>query len=213
MEHRFADDCFAIVSSAPLKFTLPVASRLTLTLCAFSEWNQLAAFTEDEIRNHWPIWDLFQNGGVVLFRQREILDAACKRLSDCGYQLHCVDCPTTSNKPDLLNSIVDSLAIPRYPSTNLDGFNDFISQIEFGDLTGVVISLTGFHDFRSSFPDDAFHILDILADNHRYQMLKGNRLLTLVQSDDPQIEEKIGKVGGYKPIWNSSEWLNKDRGL
>ena len=172
----------------------------------------MAAFTEDEIRDHWRIWDLFQNGGVVLFRQREILDAACKRLEDGGYQLHCVDCPA-SNKPDLLKSIVDSLAMPRYPSINLDVFNDFISQIEFSDLTGVVISLTNFHDFRSSFPDDAFNILDILADNHRYQMLQGNRLLTLVQSDDPDIEQKIGKVGGYEPGWNSSEWLDTDRGI
>jgi hypothetical protein len=51
------------------------------------------------------------------------------------------------------------------------------------------------------------------AHNQRRHMLSGNRLLTLIQSDDPELDVKIGRVGGFTSIWNRHEWLNKDRGL
>jgi hypothetical protein len=117
------------------------------------------------------------------------------------------------DEQSLLFAIVDSLKISRYPNIGLDGFNDFISQIEFDCVTGVIVVLTAFHQFRQTFPNSAYHILDIMADNHRSHMLLGNRLLTLVQSDDPRIDEQLGTIGGYKPIWNQAEWLNGNRDL
>jgi hypothetical protein len=95
----------------------------------------------------------------------------------------------------------------------LDGFTDFMSQINFDGCRGVVVVLKAFHRFRQAFPEFAFHNLDIMADSHRSHMLLGNRLLTLVQSDDPRIDEQIGRIGGYKPIWNPAERMNKNRGL
>jgi hypothetical protein len=99
----------------------------------------LAAFTEDEINEHWNVWDLFQNGGVVLFKQRDILDAAADQLRSCGYQVRNIDCHLNDDQESLLKAIVDALGIPRYPNIGLDGFNDFISQIDFGSSTGVIV--------------------------------------------------------------------------
>lgn len=173
----------------------------------------LAAFTEKEIEDQWPVWSLFQNGGVVLFFQTAILDDATENLTQNGYRVHNIDCQHQTDEQSTLLAIVDSLNIPRYQNIGLDGFNDFISQIDFDGCTGVVIVLSAFHRFRQAFPECAFHILDIMADNHRSHLLVGNRLLTLVQSDDPRIDEQIGIIGGYKPIWNPSESMNKNRGL
>ncbi len=173
----------------------------------------MAAFSDDEIAENPGVWDLFQNGGVVLFKEREILKLAAGQLASCGYVVHLVDCQDHHDEESILKAIVNALGIARYPNMCLDGFNDFISQIEFSDWTGVIVVLLGFHRFRQACPESAFFILDIMADNHRSHLLLGNRLLTLVQSDDPRLDERIGKVGGYQPIWNSSEWFLESRGL
>lgn len=190
------------------------AFRLPTLRCLSShESNLLAAFTEKEIEDQWPVWQLFQNGGVVLFNQQAILDDAADNLTLNGYQVHNIECQHHTYEEAVLFAVVDSLKIPRSENIGLDGFNDFMSQIDFDGCMGVVVVLTAFHQFRQASPECAFHILDIMADNHRSHMLLGNRLITLVQSDDPRIDEQIGTIGGYKPIWNPAEWMNKNRGL
>jgi hypothetical protein len=173
----------------------------------------LASFTEQEIVDQWPVFQLFQNGGVVLFYRQEILDDATDTLTLNGYQVHKIDCQQHSDKQALLFAIVDSLKITRYQGINLNGFNDFLAEIDFAGCTGVVVVLKAFHEFRQAFPECARHILDIMAVNQRWHMLFGNRLLTLVQSDEPRIHEQIGQIGGCHPEWNWAERRNKSRGL
>src|SRR5262249_47011638 len=95
----------------------------------------------------------------------------------------------------------------------LNGFNDFVFQLEFEDCTGVVLTLVRFDLIHRRSANWAHDILDILADNQRYHMLFGNRLLILLQSNNPELDVKIGRVGGFTPVWNPHEWLNRDRGL
>lgn len=175
--------------------------------------NCLASFTKREIEEQSPIWNLFQNGGVILFRKPAILNEATNNLTRNGYRVHAIDCSHCADEPSALFAIVDSLKIPRYQRIGLDGFNDLIRQIEFDGCTGVVVVLIAFNRFWQAFPKYACHILDIMANHHRSQLLVGNRLLTLAQSEDPSIDEQIGIIGGYKPIWNSAEWLRKNRDL
>jgi len=172
----------------------------------------LAAFGEDEIDACIPIWNLFQNGAVTLFRSRDLWDQSLTQLQQHGYKTIVVDC-SDLDEPTLLFSIVDSLQIPRFPNINLDGFNDFMSQIDFGNATGVVICLNKYDDFQARLPQSSQIILDILADAHRHEMLFGNRLATIVQSDNATIDRSIGKIGGFTPQWNTDEWMNRDRGL
>ena len=54
-------------------------------------------------------------------------------------------------------------------------------------------------------------MLDVFARAIRYHMLFGKRLIILVQSDDPRIH--FDGLGGVSAMWNSREWLNKNRGL
>lgn len=173
----------------------------------------MPSFTDQEIEDQWPIWQLFQNGGVVLFYNPPLLDSAAASLTESGYQVHSVTCQPDADEQTVLFAIVDSLGIPRYRNIGLDGFNDFVSEISFNNCTGVVVILKAFDCFWRKFPESAFQILDILADHHRLNLLLGNRLLTLVQSDDPRIDKKLGKVGGYSPSWNPAEWMNEKRGL
>lgn len=173
----------------------------------------MAAFTDNEIDDDWSSWSLFQNGGVVLFHELACLDAATTQLRSSGYQLHLIDCNTTGTLETTLSAIVDSLMIPRFAKINLDGFNDFIADIDFGNLKGVVIELLRIERLLTSSGSNATKMLDILAAHHRSHLLMGNRFLTVVQSNDPRIDEKIGVVGGYRPMWNPGECMNRDRRL
>ncbi len=173
----------------------------------------MASFSDEEIENNWVIWGLFQNGGVVLFRDQARLASTTEQLQSAGYRVHSFDCASCIDDESVLRGIVDDLEIERYAQINLDGFNDFISEIEFDQDTGVILVLSGFHVLQERSPEFAAQLLNILAHNHRSHLLRGDRLLTIVQSEDPRIEEKIGIIGGYYPIWNPKEWLNVDRGL
>ncbi|EKJ99355.1 hypothetical protein RBSH_05329 [Rhodopirellula baltica SH28] len=173
----------------------------------------MAAFTDDEIDADWSSWSLFQNGGVVLFRDLTRLESATTQLLASGYQLHPIDCTASVGLDSVLFAIVDSLKIPRFPKINLDGFNDFISDVDFGSHKGVVVALLGFERLLSSSGAVATNVLDILASHHRSHLLMGNRFLTIVQTDDPRMDEKLGLVGGYQPAWNPGECMNRDRGL
>jgi hypothetical protein len=174
----------------------------------------MAAFTEDDLQRNWPIWDLFQNGAVVLFKKPEPLQESIALLTAAGYRVYEVDCSQYEEECAFLGMIVDVLGIPKSPGgTGRDGFNDFVWQLEFENCTGVVLCLNRFDVVYQRARDLAIDILDILADNQRHHMLFGNRLLTLVQSRDAELDQKIGRIGGFLPMWNRHEWFLRDRGL
>ena len=172
----------------------------------------MPAFDDDEIDACIPIWNLFQNGAVTLFLSRDLWDQTLTLLRTHSYRTIVVDC-FESDESTLLFAIVDALQIPRIRNINLDGFNDFMSQIDFGDDSGVVICLDRYDDFLDRFPKTAQSVLDILADAHRHEILVGNRMATVVQSNNATIDRSIGKIGGFTPQWNTNEWMNRDRGL
>jgi hypothetical protein len=160
----------------------------------------LAAFTQEEIDADWPIWDLFQNGGVVLFRRQDLLQATIERLTAAKYKVVAADCRQHANISMLCGAVVTSLGVADCESVNLDSFNDFVWQIEFDGQKGVVIALTNFMDAWKLESKRALDVADILANNHRDHLLMGNRLLTLLQCDDPNMDHVMGRIGGYLPV-------------
>lgn len=171
----------------------------------------LAAFTHAEINADWPTWNLFQNGGVVLFRRHDLLQAVIEHLIAATYRVVVIDGSRSASVENFCIEIVSSLGIRPYQNMNLNGFNDFISQIEFDGAKGVVIALVNFMNIWRQEPTWALRVADILADNHRRHLLTGDRLLTLLQCDDPDMDQVMGRLGGYLPMWNSAEWLRANR--
>ena len=50
-----------------------------------------------------------------------------------------------------------------------------------------------------------------MAGESRLMLLTGKRLVTLVQSEAPDV--RFDGLGAISAQWNRREWLNKDRGL
>jgi hypothetical protein len=75
--------------------------------------------------------------------------------------------------------------------------------------TGLVLVFTGYDAFAARCPRAAQIVLHIMADHSRLAALLGNRLMCLVQSNNPQI--RFEPVGVSPPAWNPAEWLDSRR--
>lgn len=91
---------------------------------------------------------------------------------------------------------------------NLNAFNDCIRDIE-SEKTGTVIVLKHYDVFIDKFHDIGYKILDILEYQARNLLLLGERLIVLVQVDNP--DYIMPPLGGRSPVWNNKEWLNTNR--
>lgn len=89
-----------------------------------------------------------------------------------------------------------------------------VASGEYGwpaDATGLVIVLTAFDSFAAVDRRTAQIMLNIFADQARSAILIGNRLICLVQSNDPQLS--FEPVGAMPVLWNDAELVSSSRGL
>jgi RNAse (barnase) inhibitor barstar len=169
----------------------------------------MAAFHPDE----WQKFDyqLLRNSPVTLYYRSEVLDKTVIQLQDAGYGIDEFDCFTWKSESDFHREIALALEFPDYYGQNLNAFNDCMKDIDVPDLGGRIIVLQKFDSFVQHEPKVAQIILDILAISSWRFLLTGQRLMTLVQSDDPRIA--FDRVGAHPVKWNPQEWSNKNRGL
>jgi RNAse (barnase) inhibitor barstar len=158
-----------------------------------------------------PDWHIFQNGWVVLYWRQEILSADINRLAARGYKVFQFDGEGWTAPADALSDLGRTLSFPHYYGQNLDAFNDCLGDIDVPMDGGVVLVFRHYDRFAARHRDAAQAILDICADNARRFMLFGQRLATLVQSDDPKLS--FAPVGSTPVLWNRREQLDKTRGV
>ena len=156
---------------------------------------------------------LLQDGAVHLFWRAEVLDQWCSELTELGYATHTADCTNQARMRDAVSEILQWQEQFGYgPWTgNLDAFNDGMRGFPFGPSGKAALILKRFDLFVRADPRSAEVVLDILECQARDHLLAGNRLLVLVQTDDPAFSPP--PLGARKPSWNPQEWSNAARGL
>ncbi len=171
----------------------------------------MAAFNKLTLRDDWQIWQLLRYGPVTLFHKLQILEETVQYLKQHGYTVHEFDCQDYKDEQTILNDFSSRLGVLQdYDlNPNVDGFNDYLSDVEVPNESGLVIVFKHFDTFHSKFPYCAHRILDIIAHNYHQNLLFGLRFIALVQTDDPLIQ--IKPVGEFKAWWNDKEWLVKSR--
>jgi RNAse (barnase) inhibitor barstar len=103
------------------------------------------------------------------------------------------------------------LGFPDYYGRNLAAWIDCLSDLEVPQTGGVVLQFKHYDAFAQSHSQLAQTILDSIESTSRRFLLTGQRLLALVQSDDPRI--RFERVGAMAVTWNPREWLDTDRGV
>ena len=152
-----------------------------------------------------------QNGPITLYYRAEVLAADIDWLRAHEYRIDSFDCSVWRGERDMHAALAERLNFPERPFPNLDGLNDFLSDLAVSEHGGRALVFHRFDLFAVEFLPIAWTLLDIVASNSRYFLLLGKHLMCLVQSDDPKIQ--FNPVGGCPITWNRKEWLNKDRGL
>jgi len=150
---------------------------------------------------------IFQNGWSSLYWRENVLDTDIHWFRQAGYEVIEFDCTSWTDEAIFHSEIKNKLRFPAYYGRNLDALNDCLSDLEFNEAG----KLIAFRHFQFVDSNLAHNILDIFAGSSRLHLLFGDKLLTLVQVDDPNYE--IALVGGCPVLWNGAEWLNSKRSI
>jgi hypothetical protein len=176
-----------------------------------------------------PTWDsdakttnaldfrLAHNTFITMFWRSSVLEETIDWLRSHAYDVVECDAGSWGSAAGMYDDIAVALNFPDYFGRNLDALNDCLRDVAAGDYgwrpeaTGLVSVLRAFDSFAAADRKTAQVMLDILAGQARSAILIGNRIICLVQSNDPRLS--FEPVGAMPVIWNDAEWLNSKRGL
>lgn len=152
---------------------------------------------------------------VRLFYRRSVLNETLDRLSEFGYEIVTFDAARWNDEDDFHEDVARELDFPDYYGANIPAFGDSLRPIVASghvrnpNAAGLIIVITGYDKFAKSHAEIAWEIIDEFAQRARMAMLIGNRMLCLLQSDDPDI--KFAPVGATPVLWNFTEWQDAAR--
>lgn len=171
----------------------------------------MTAFRSDSDDYQRLDYSLLQNGSVTLYYRIEFLAEDTKQLISLGYRLENFDCAVWQTEDDMYSAFADILNFPDYFGRNLNALNDCLCDLNISEEGGIALVFHCYDSFAAKMPKVAWHILDIIEIQSRHYLLFGERLLALVQSDNPQI--RFDSLGARSADWNRREWLNASRDL
>ena len=154
---------------------------------------------------------------VTMFWRASLLDETVDWLQAHAYDVVEFDAGTWAATADMFTDVAAGLDFPDYFGRNLDALNDCMRDVASGyygwhaDATGLVIVLRAFDAFASVDRRTAQIVLDIFADQARSAILIDNRIICLLQSNDPQLT--FEPVGATPVLWNDAESADSKRGL
>jgi len=150
---------------------------------------------------------ILQNGWTSLYYQTSVLDNDLNWFKNEKYTIIEFNCTSWTNESVIHKALKRTLDFPDYYGGNLDALNDCLSDFEIS-VHGTIIVFRHFQTLDKKF---AHCLLDIFADNSRKRMLFGQKLLTLIQVDNPKYQ--IAPIGSTPVLWNGAEWLDTKRNL
>lgn len=156
-------------------------------------------------------YQLLQHGAVSLYFSQDILQEDCAWLKKHGYKVRGLDASNWTTEAAFHDDVKRILEFPGYYGNNINAFNDCLGDIEIGKSGGFVIAILHFDQFYSALPERAQAVLDIIETNSRRFLITGQRLLCLIQTDNPRTQ--YTHLGCITPSWNPREFMDRNRGL
>ena len=97
------------------------------------------------------------------------------------------------------------LKLPDYYGSNFDALHECLQDLDIKE-TGLVIVLVHFDAWD---PGKGRVLIEIIDRASRFHLLLGERIILLIQVDDPNTT--FDPIKSTSPIWNRREWFIKDR--
>jgi RNAse (barnase) inhibitor barstar len=156
-------------------------------------------------------WQLFQNGGVVLYHKQQVLAEDAAWLVKAGYELREFDANGWTTSAAFHEDMKRVFSFPKHYTNNLASLVDALAELQIAPGGAIAVQLRRYDRLAKAESHLAWSVLDALETTSRRLLLTGRRMLSLVQSDDPRI--KFDRVGAMPVNWNPREWLDTDRGI
>ena len=171
----------------------------------------MATFTDQELDHHALDWEMLRDGGIWLYRSPELLAKDLDWLRSRQYEVKDFSSGSWHSELSMHDELSSVLGFPAYYGRNLDALNECMSEdLAVPDVGGLALCMRQFDRFALRFTS-AQAVLNTFAVASRVQMLRGRRLLVLLQSGDPWVS--LTGLGGISTQWNRHEWLLSSRGL
>ncbi|MEM7243453.1 MAG: barstar family protein [Pseudomonadota bacterium] len=169
-------------------------------------------FNQDDWKDRVD-WPLFQNGAISLFFRKSIFDQTIGALKDLDYNFVDLDC---SSEASFLSTISRGFLWEEQfgyelEEPNLDAINDGLRSPPFGPSNKLAICARDFEKMVKANETLALAFLDILENQSRNNLLFGQVLLGIIQTNDPRFQ--TGLLGGRPAMFNLKEWLDVNRGI
>ncbi|HLY60845.1 MAG TPA: barstar family protein [Terriglobia bacterium] len=166
-------------------------------------------------------WQMLREGGISLYRRNEYLADDMQWLAGQNYTIYEFDCGRWNSEDEMYSEFERVMRFSEWwgPTWghNMDAFEDCLSDLPIRKDGGAVLVLRRFNIYASGAGSALGHngltkadiLLDVLVRACRFFLLTGRRLITLVHTENPDIQ--FGPLGAVSPAWNRREWLIKNR--
>ncbi|WP_100616346.1 barstar family protein [Confluentibacter citreus] len=152
--------------------------------------------------------EILKNGPICKYFKNGVLNDDLIWFSNNNFEI--IEMNTrTWNRKNAHPNLKTALNFPDYYGENLNAFVDCLRDLYNKKYKGLILAFRNYDNFVNEDKNLATGILDIIAKESRIWLLTGQKLIGLVQSDNPDLD--FPELGGISPDWNSSEWFNDNR--
>jgi hypothetical protein len=158
-------------------------------------------------------WPLLKNGSINLFISESILEEAKNQLRALEYEVADVSYDSVEGFRLAMTNILqwqDQFGYSPW-NGNLDALVDAFVSFPFPPSKAAAICVTNYDKLNRDDAGLARVFLDIIEYQSRNYLLRGCRLIALIQTNDPSLF--IENLGARSTHWNQKELFLKDRGL
>ncbi|MFC5283768.1 barstar family protein [Pedobacter alpinus] len=152
--------------------------------------------------------EILKDGPICKYFKNAILDEDLNWFNSNNFEIIEMNCRNW-NRKNAHNNLKVGLNFPDYYGENLNAFADCLTDMYNKNYRGLVLVFRRYDNFVEEDVKFAEAILDIIARESRVWLLTGQKLIGLLQSDNPDLD--FPELGGTSPSWNSNEWFNENR--
>lgn len=150
---------------------------------------------------------ILQRGAICMYHKLKVIEKDIEWFNNNRYQIVNMDASNWSPE-NVFKNIMKSFGFDGY-GENLDAFEDYLDDLRKEKYRGLLLVFRGMGQLADKDKHLCEGILDVIAGTSRRWLVSGQRLICLLQSDNPDLY--FEKIGGYNPSWNWQEWFDDKR--
>ena len=156
-------------------------------------------------------FEILAEGGVALYYQHEVLGEDLAWFALERYDVIQFDEEALDSLDGFHFEARLKFGFPEDYEPTFDSLREALSELGVPDEGGMALVLPGAHRMAQDDREGFIALMSVVSELSHEFMMTGQRFLTLVQSDDGELD--VGAVGARTILWNPRERMGWTRGL